>query len=136
MSFAAVCMIICCLLIMGSFSLVAVNLDSMLGRYEAENEFLAYIDDSYDQDQARALEDQIRAVPNVADVTFVTDAEAMEEYAAKQEETELFESLPDGVLRDRYRIHVVDLSKLEETVSAVEQIPGVAKTSSAPEIAE
>lgn len=136
MSFAAVCMIICCLIIMGSFSLVAVNLDSMLGRYEAENEFLAYIDDSYDQDQARALQDQILAVPNVADVTFVTDAEAMEEYAAKQEETELFSELPAGVLRDRYRIHVVDLSKLEETVAAVEAIPGVAKTSSAPEIAE
>ena len=33
MSFAAVCMIVCCLLIMGSFSLVAVNVDAMqIGR--------------------------------------------------------------------------------------------------------
>ena len=31
MSFAAVCMIVACLLIMGSFTLVAVNLDNMLG---------------------------------------------------------------------------------------------------------
>ena len=31
MSFAAVCMIVACLLIMGSFSLVAVNLNHMLG---------------------------------------------------------------------------------------------------------
>ena len=43
MSFAAVCMIVACLLIMGSFSLLAVNLDHMLGDLEAENEFLAYI---------------------------------------------------------------------------------------------
>ena len=34
MSFAAVCMIVACLLIMGSFSLVAVNLDNMLGDLE------------------------------------------------------------------------------------------------------
>ena len=47
MSFAAVCMIVACLLIMGSFTLLAVNLDHMLGDLEDENLFLAYIDDSY-----------------------------------------------------------------------------------------
>ena len=41
MSFAAVCMIVACLLIMGSFTLLAVNLDQLLGSFEAENEFLA-----------------------------------------------------------------------------------------------
>ena len=33
MSFAAVCMIVACLLIMGSFTLLAVNLDHMLGTW-------------------------------------------------------------------------------------------------------
>ena len=32
MSFAAVCMIVACLLIMGSFTLLAVNLDQLLGK--------------------------------------------------------------------------------------------------------
>ena len=45
MSFAAVCMIVCCLLIMGSFSLVAVNVNHMLGDLERENEFLAYVEE-------------------------------------------------------------------------------------------
>ena len=31
---------------MGSFSLLAVNLDHMLGDLEAENEMLAYIDET------------------------------------------------------------------------------------------
>ena len=66
MSFAAVCMIVACLLIMGSFSLLAVNLDHMLGNLEAENEFLAYIDDSYTEEEARALQSKIEAVPNVS----------------------------------------------------------------------
>ena len=41
MSFAAVCMIICCLLIMGSFTLVAVNAENMFSDLEAENQFTA-----------------------------------------------------------------------------------------------
>ena len=45
MSFAAVCMTVACLLIMGSFSLIAVNANHVLGDLEKDNEFLAYIDD-------------------------------------------------------------------------------------------
>ena len=136
MSFAAVCMIICCLLIMGSFSLVAVNLDNMLGDFEKQNEFLAYIDETYTEEQARALKEQILAVPNVASAEFMSRGEAKEEFAAKQEETELFESLPDTVLRDRYRIHVEDLNQLRQTVEQVKGITGVAETSAAYEVAE
>ena len=136
MSFAALCMIVCCLLIMGSFSLVAINLDEMWGNYEQQNEFLAFIDENYTEEEARALQSQIEAVPNVAEVTFVTKAEAKEDFSADKEENEPFESLPDTVFRDRYRIHVVDLEQLEQTVDQVSQITGVVNTSAAPEIAE
>ena len=47
MSFASVCMIVACLLIMGSFSLVAVNANSMLSELERDNEVLAYVDDDF-----------------------------------------------------------------------------------------
>ena len=70
-------LVLCCLLIMGSFTLVAVNLDNMLGDLEAENEFLAYVDESYTEEQARDIKSQIEAIPNVSQVTFVTRAEAM-----------------------------------------------------------
>ena len=136
MSFAAVCMIVCCLLIMGSFSLVAVNLDNMLGDFEEQNEFLAYIDESYTEEQARGLQSQIEAVPNVASAEFISRTQAKEDFAAQQEETELFESLPDTVLRDRYRIHVTELNQLKQTVAQVEGVTGVADTSAAFEIAE
>ena len=136
MSFAALCMIVCCLLIMGSFSLVAINLDEMWGNYEQQNEFLAFIDESYTQEEARALQSQIEAVPNVSEVTFVTKEEAQEDFSADKADNELFESLPSSVFRDRYRIHVVNLEQLEQTVEQVKQVSGVADTSAAPEIAE
>ena len=135
MSFAAVCMIVCCLLIMGSFSLVAVNLDSMLGELEQQNEFLAYIDENYTEEQARALQPTIEAIPNVTEVTFVSRTEALEEY--KQEmDNALYEDLPDDVLRDRFQIHIQDINLLGETVQQVEQVNGVVNTRAAYEIAE
>lgn len=136
MSFAAVCMIVACLLIMGSFSLVAVNLNHMLGDLEDENLFLAYIDETYTEEQARALQPEIEAVPNVSVVTFVTKAEAMDDYRAGREDNPLLADLPDEVLRDRFEIHVDDIELMGETVDQVEQITGVAMTRAEMEIAQ
>ena len=136
MSFAAVCMIVACLLIMGSFSLVAVNLDNMLGDLEAENEFLAYIDETYTEDQAKALQSQIEAIPNVAEVTFVSRDEALEDFKAGRQDNPLLNDLDGEVLRDRYRIHVDDIELLEQTVKQVEQVEGVADINAAYEIAQ
>ena len=136
MSFAAVCMIVCCLLIMGSFSLVAVNLDNMWGDYEKQNEFLAFVDETYTEEQARALQSRIEAIPNVASAAFVSKEQAREDFAADKAENELFEGLPDTVFRDRFRIHVVDLEQMEATVAQVGQITGVVKVNASPEIAQ
>ena len=59
MSFAAVFMIVACLLIMGSFSLVALNLENKLGELERDNQFLAFVDESYTRDQALALQSRL-----------------------------------------------------------------------------
>ena len=130
MSFAAVCMILACLIIMGSFSLVAINIDNTLGRYEAENEFIAYIDETLAEDEARALQSKLEAIPNVSSVTFMTAGEALERYTelyTDSETRELFDGMDDSVLRHRYRIHVDDLEQMGETVRQVEAVSGVAK---------
>lgn len=136
MSFAAVCMIVACLLIMGSFSLVAVNLDNMLGDLERENEFLAYVDESYNEEQARAIQAKLEAVPNVSSVTFVTRQEALDDFRAGREDNQLLASLPNEVLRDRYRIHVNDIELMKQTTEDVGQVAGVSKVSAAIEIAQ
>ena len=135
MSFAAVCMIVACLLIMGSFTLLAVNLNRMLGSFEAENEFLAYIDENYTTEQAQALQPQIEGVPNVKQVIFVSREEALEEYKAGRADNSLLERLPATALRDRYRIHVDDLQQMSATAEAVKAIPGVAAVRAAVDIA-
>ena len=56
MSFAAIGITVACLLIMGTFTLVAVNADANLKQVEQDNEILAFVDDTYTEAQAKALQ--------------------------------------------------------------------------------
>lgn len=139
MSFAAVCMIVACLLIMGSFSLVAVNLGGMLGELERDNEFLAYVDETLTDEQIADLGGRLRALPNVASATFVTKEEAKAAYIAKYgdgENADLFAELPDDAFRDRYCVKVVDIEEFSQTVQAVKDTQGVGGYRAEPEIAQ
>ena len=77
MSFAAIGITVACLLIMGTFTLVAVNANELLRDLEQENEILAYVDDSYTEEQAKTLQSKLEAVPNVASAKFISKEEAM-----------------------------------------------------------
>ena len=136
MSFAAVCMIVACLLIMGSFTLVAVNLDKNLGDLENENQLAVYIDESYTEEKARAMEPQIAQVPNVADMTFETKETALENWKEKYSDVELMDDLPDDAFRDRYYVHMENIELIAQTKQDLENVPGVAKVVAAVEIAE
>ena len=126
MSFAAVCMIVACLLIMGSFTLLAVNLDNTLGDLENENEMLVYIESSLSEEEARALQPTLSQVENVAQLTFVTREAALKDFKAKHENNAaLMDDLPDDTLRHRYRVHVVDIERMAQTKEALEQVEGV-----------
>ncbi len=138
MSFAAVCMIMACLIIMGTFSLVAINVGSMLGKLEKENEFFAFVEEDYTDVQTQALRVRLEKLPNVAEVTFTSKTEAKTAFAERYkgtEDAEMFQELPDEVYRDRFGIKVQDIGQFSATVDAVGQVEGVAKTRAESEIA-
>ena len=93
MSFAAVCMIVACLLIMGSFTLLAVNLNNMLGDLENENEMVAYVEEDYTREQALALQKDLAQVPNVSQLEFVTRQTALDQFRAGRQNNPLLSDL-------------------------------------------
>jgi len=135
MSFAAVGITVACLLIMGTFTLVAVNANELLEDLEQENEILAYVDDSYTETQSKALQKQLEAIPNVASTTYISKEQATKNFAAKYPEEVLFQNLDPEILRDRYAIKVVDLELQGKTVEQVKALEGVAKVKAYEEIA-
>ena len=128
MSFAAIGITVACLLIMGTFSLVAVNANETLSRLEDENQVLAFVDESLTDAQARALEDDLLAVPNVSRVEFIDRDQAWTDYIADFPEIEELagDEMDSSTLRHRYAIYMDDLSLMSETKTLVENVPGVA----------
>lgn len=127
MSFAAIGTTVACLLIMGTFTLVAVNADENLKQMESENEILAYVEDTYTEEEARRLGKLLEVLPNVASVEFITREQAMESFVEDYPEEELFQDLDPNILRDRFAIRVKDLNELSETKKQVEDVKGIAR---------
>lgn len=125
MSFAAIGITVACLLIMGTFTLVAVNADANLKQVESENEILAFIDDTYTEEQAKAMQSKLEAVDNVASATFISREEAMETFISEHPDEEYFQDLDPNILRDRVAIKVKDLRKQSETVEKIRNVEGV-----------
>jgi len=135
MSFAAIGITVACLLIMGTFTLVAVNANEQLKDLERENEILAYVDDTYTTAQAQALQRKLEAIPNVASATFISKEEATAAWAAKRPEEELFQDLDPEIFEDRYAIKVVELKLQGDTVKQVEALEGISDVNAQEEIA-
>ena len=135
MSFAAIGITVACLLIMGTFTLVAVNANELLRDLEQENEILAYVDDSYTETQAKALQKKLEAIPNMASATYISKEEAMEAFTAQYPDEALFQDLDPEILRDRYAIKITNLEQIRKTKAAVEGVTGIAKVNAYEEIA-
>ena len=92
-SFASVTVIAACLIIMGTFALVGVNVDSIIKDMESNSQILAFVDESVSREDAKLLEGPIRTLRNVRDVKFVTREEAMEKYKANFDDTSIFDGI-------------------------------------------
>ena len=136
MSFATVTIVIACLVIMGSFSLIAVNISAMLDTLESDNQVIAYVEETLSEDEARTLQSDIEYLGNVASARFVTREEAMEEFTSQYDDETLFQDVEASVFRDRYIIFLNDISLMEQTKTELEGIVGVAKVNAYLEVAE
>ena len=125
MSFAAIGITVACLLIMGTFTLVAVNANAMLEDMEAQNQMLAFVDKSLSETEARALESKLLAVDNVSKASFISNEEAAAAFRDRYEEDELFQGLPDENFRHRYAIDLKDIGLMGQTKADLEAGEGI-----------
>ena len=126
MSFATVTIIMACLIIIGSVSLLSVNIDAIIKDLENQNEIVAFVDESYSLEDAQALEGQLSAIDNISDVQFVSRNQAMDNFMDNYSE-DLREGIDETVFRHRYVIHLTDIALMAQTKAAIEGVPGVAK---------
>ena len=127
MSFAAIGVTVACLLIMGTFSLVAYDLNENLKDLQRENAVLAFVDEDYTDAEAKALQPRLENLEGVASCTFVSREEARDNYVEQYDEDDLYEDLQAEIFRHRYVIYMTDLELMDEMVAQLEQVEGVVK---------
>ena len=136
MSFAAICVTIACLLIVGSFSILAYNLDVMVEDLNQTSEIMVYIDTSLSDAEARSVGTKINALDNILQSTFVSREEALQNFVNDHDNNAAFNGVQAEDLRHRYVVTLEDNTLMEQTDQQLQQIPGVAKTIAAYELAE
>lgn len=139
MTIAAVSVIAACLLIMGSFMLVVVNVENMLHEVENQNEIVAFVDETLAPEAAGGLSDAIRkADENVAEVRYTSKEDALKLFREELGENEdLLDGLEgDNPLRNRYSIKLHDISKTQQTADKIKGVEGIADVSARSDISD
>ena len=128
MSFAAVTSTVACLLIMGTFTLIAYNAAMNLDTLQKENAVVAFVDEGLDETQTQALQDVILQIDGVGTCTFVSRQEARDSYVEKYDTDGLYEELDASVFRHRYVVTMDDPDKMQQVAQILEdETPGIAK---------
>ena len=136
MSFAAICVTVACLLIVGTFSSLVYNLNIMVEELNMTNEVLAYVDENMTDAEARSVGTTINRVKNVLESRFVSREEALETFIADYENPAAFEGTDPKTLEHRYVIVLKDNRLLTETIAALSQVPGVVDVEAFDELAK
>ena len=135
MSFAAVCVTVACLLIVGTFSAVTYNLNIMVEELNMTNEVLAYVDETLTDAEARSVGTVINRMDNISKATFVSRQEALESFIADYDNPAAFDGTDPETLQHRYVIVLEDNRRLDETVAALWTVAGVVDVQAFTELA-
>ena len=137
MSFAAVCVTVACLLIVGSFSILMYNVNIMVEDLNQTNEIMVYVDDTMPEAEAKSIGTQINMIPNVLQADFVPREEALQNFIEDhQDEQSSFSGLEASDLRHRFKVILEDNALIEETAAQIEALPGVVKIRAEYELAQ
>ena len=133
MTIASVFVLVACMIIIGSVFLASENVLSILDKLEAQNEIVAFIDDSYGDDSLsrEQLCNKVDSINGVISVEYVTKEQALAEYRDSLGESgEYLDGYEgeDNPLRNELRIKIGDMNLFEsisETISGMEEIANV-----------
>lgn len=133
MSIASVCVLISCLLMTGLAGLISINLSATMRSIEANNNITVYLSDGLPPLTAVKVGEELRALPNISECTFVPKDDGLKGIIQGMGDAEgdlfyVFQGT-DNPLPDAYKISMEDLSLYDQTVEALLGVEGVDRLS-------
>lgn len=136
MSFAAVCVTVACLLIVGSFYSVMHNVSNIVKELNQTNEIIVYVDLGLSESDALSVGSGISVLENIQSSRFISRDEALKAFVEKQDNPEDFKGIDASALQHRYSVILIDNGKLDQTRKELLKIPGVDEVRALDKVAE
>ena len=127
MSIAAVVIMIACLLLTGTVTLIAYNIDLSITDLQQSNEIVVWIDDELTTREARALGSEFNQIDNIATIEFVDRDEALEDYRLQLgEDANILDEFDssNNPLRNSFVFTMKDPELADETIAEIEAVDG------------
>lgn len=130
MSAASIAVLMSCLVVMGGFSLLVVNIDVNLEHLGLMNQIVAFTDFDADSEQIAKIDSELQALDNVKSVTHVTKEESLDDMKNQSEEyKDLFSDLSgeNNPLSDYFVVEYNDVDQSSELAYQIKNIEGIRK---------
>lgn len=138
MSFASIGTLVACMLLIGSSLLFSMNVNSVVGYVEQQNEVVVEIYDDVTDEELMDVDAQIALIDNIYDSMYVSKEALLEEQKVLWGDSAIlldgFDD--DNPLFNSYRLKIKDMSSLSSTVMKLESIEGVTRVSAPTEVAD
>ena len=144
MSVASICVLLSCLVLIGSASMIFLSINSLVEKIENENVIMVYIgdktlaesneenaldiDSTITQEDIDKMGEQLKAIPNVQEIEFVDKETAWNEQLATMDDAQaqLFKEETDNIpLPNAYKVTVRDLSQFTQTVNEIKKLDNI-----------
>ena len=127
MSIAAVLIMVACLLLTGTVTLIAYNIDLSITELQQSNEIVVWIDENLTTREARALGAEFDQIDNIATIEFIDRDEALEDYRQELgDDAYILEDFgsDNNPLRNSFVFTMKDPSLAEDTIAQIEAVEG------------
>ncbi len=137
MTLAAITVLLSCLVLMGSFSLLVYNVNVNIEEVAKLNEIVVIADYEATDEQIETLHSEIRALDNIDNITFVSKEEGLESERNRYEEySYIFDEMAaQNPLPDVFKITYHDNERVANLVYQLGQLDHVDKVNNRTDIA-
>ena len=132
MSFASVAVLMSCLVVMGGFALLVVNIDVNLDQLKLLNQIVAFADYDATPEQLDAAERQIWNLDNVKSVTRISKDDALKDMMETDEDAQIYSDIlgESNPLSDEFVIEYEDVDRVDTLKYQLdEEVTGIRKVS-------
>lgn len=124
MSIASIAVLMSCMVIIGCAALIFANINTILDKVDDQNVIVAFIDDGASQEVIDRVGADLKALPNVSEIEFVSQEEGLAQMAEEMELSDYLNGM-ENPLPDSYKITVDDMALFTQTVESIQNVDGI-----------